>query len=626
MKTFNHNKIFVLILTLFSISCITQTDFNYRIDLNKATNNEIVVELECPKIDEDTMLFQFVKMDPGHWANETNFGLYVDDFKAFDKNSKLLVSERNDTNSFKIYNSKDLKFISYRVHDTWSDTIHKSNKFAFCAGTSFQDDQFYLLNGGVYGFLKGYKNFSYRTKVIKKNEQKIIKGSKEYISTNNYSIFNAKNFAELYDKPIVVGDLDTCSFTINGTKFNIVVFNEQGIELAREFADIIKPQIKAVYAFFYYDLPLKEYSFFFYIKDFNSLTKYLKNASSFNDDVIIESLKINSEFNGYSASALEHKTSSFFTLIAEENNQTDFNMLNYIIHEFIHIYSPKELATENIKNFNYANPELSGHRWLYEGVIEYFSGLIKVQNNLICKDEFLQEFIRPKLILSSYYPNNITFYEQSKNAYKDPYKMHYFQFYSHGPIIAMLLDIEIIKLTKGMLSLKEVFCQLYEESKFRKFEEDELFDEFVTIVHPELEIFFNQYVRGTEKLPVKELLAEIGVSYYPEIEKNIPDINLDVVPLFNYYFINSSNITGLNYGDKVDIVKVGRNCQKPYLLTNGEFVEENSLIQFPVIRGGKELFISTPVKLKKGIYKHQLYYNTKLTDKQTKYFNKWIGK
>ena len=69
MKDIKYTHFLVLITTLFLTSCISKK-FQYTIDLYNLKNNQLQIELECPKIDQNTALFQFVKMDPGQWTNE----------------------------------------------------------------------------------------------------------------------------------------------------------------------------------------------------------------------------------------------------------------------------------------------------------------------------------------------------------------------------------------------------------------------------------------------------------------------------------------------------------------------------------------------------------------------------
>ncbi|UCC41570.1 MAG: hypothetical protein JSV96_09205 [Candidatus Aminicenantes bacterium] len=69
-----------ILLFLFDFA-FTQT-YEYNVDLVDVVKDRLKVELQCPKIEKDEILFHFAKMDPRHSKDYTNFGLYIEEFKA----------------------------------------------------------------------------------------------------------------------------------------------------------------------------------------------------------------------------------------------------------------------------------------------------------------------------------------------------------------------------------------------------------------------------------------------------------------------------------------------------------------------------------------------------------------
>src|SRR5690606_35885351 len=87
--------------------------------------------------------------------------------------------------------------------------------------------------------------------------------------------------------------------------------------------------------------------------------------------------------------ALEHNTST--TVVFPEmmpNEQLVSAMVDVVSHEFFHIVTPLSVHSEEIHNFNYNEPKMSQHLWMYEGVTEYFANLFQVQQGLIDEAEF----------------------------------------------------------------------------------------------------------------------------------------------------------------------------------------------------------------------------------------------
>jgi predicted metalloprotease with PDZ domain len=329
---------------------------------------------------------------------------------------------------------------------------------------------------------------------------------------------------------------DTASFKISGIEFRISVYNEQNKLLAGEFAKKMMPGLEAALLFFNNNLPLESYDFLFYIKDFSELDRFIRKADNFDSETVDKVIEIYEQYNNYEQSALEHRNSSLFCMQADYDDQCEFMMLDYVIHEFIHIITPKAISSRLIKEFDFADPELSQHRWLYEGVTEYFSGLIKLRADLISTEFYLHALLNEKLAISATYPTDMPFTEFSKYTNIYPYKAHYHQSYYHGPVLALMLDLEIIKLTGGEKDLKEVVIDLLRQDKILT--EDNLIPEFVRLVDPRLQEFFDRHISGIEKLPLKEAFNSVGISYCEEMPVEVPDISFSAFPLFNFYLIS----------------------------------------------------------------------------------------
>jgi predicted metalloprotease with PDZ domain len=52
-------------------------------------------------------------------------------------------------------------------------------------------------------------------------------------------------------------------------------------------------------------------------------------------------------------------------------------MMDVVSHEFFHIVTPLSIHSKEIQDFDYNDPKMSEHLWMYEGVTEYFANLSK---------------------------------------------------------------------------------------------------------------------------------------------------------------------------------------------------------------------------------------------------------
>src|SRR6185295_14376874 len=80
---------------------------------------------------------------------------------------------------------------------------------------------------------------------------------------------------------------------------------------------------------------------------------------------------------------------SFYYLKETEEQLLKNSIVNMSSHEFLHIITPLTIASKEVKLFNFLQPDLSKHLWLYEGVTEYTVHHIQVKGSLITPEQFL---------------------------------------------------------------------------------------------------------------------------------------------------------------------------------------------------------------------------------------------
>ena len=198
-------------------------------------------------------------------------------------------------------------------------------------------------------------------------------------------------------------------------------------------------------------------------------------------------------------------------------------------HEFFHVITPLSIHSEEIHNFNYINPKMSKHLWLYEGVTEYFAGHVQVRHDLLTIDEYLGE-IRNKIIESKKYKDNLPFTEMSAGCLGE-HKDEYGNVYEKGALIGLCLDVKLRALSRGRYGLQNLMADLAKAYGIEKpFKDDELFDEITRVSgFPELREFFTTYVEGTTPLPLEEIFLKVGITF--QAEKEIKGISLGNIGL-----------------------------------------------------------------------------------------------
>ncbi|MCY7422105.1 MAG: hypothetical protein LH478_10245 [Chitinophagaceae bacterium] len=477
---------FWLFIPILSFS---QQGYTYLTDLVNIKNDQVSVTLETPSLNADTVIYSFPKAIPGSYAVK-DFGRFIKEFKAYNKNGKQLPVQKINNNQYQITRSKTLAGIHYLVNDTW-DTNHPN--FVFQPGGSNIEEgkNFVINNHAFYGYFEGYKNLPITLKITRPLNFYASTHLPVQQSAEGVDVLQAANYNFLADNPIIYSQPDTTSFIAGDSRIHVTVVSATGKVTSAQVASYLKPLSMALQTFFN-GLPVKSYQFLFYFdKPENAL----------------------GESGGGGYGALEHSYSSLYYLpeIAMESRVKSL-VLEVAGHEFLHILTPLNLHSEQIENFDFINPEMSEHLWLYEGVTEYFANLVQLQSGLLSEKEFFGN-MKEKMEQAKEF-GQFSMTEMSKNVLTEAYKSKYNSVYSKGALLAFMLDLYIREKTHNNIDLKSAIQKLaLQYGPNKPFKDEDLFKELVSVTHPDVNTFIANYIVGSQPLPFKEMLATIGYEY-----------------------------------------------------------------------------------------------------------------
>ena len=309
-------------------------------------------------------------------------------------------------------------------------------------------------------------------------------------------------------------------------------------------------------------------------------------------------------------------------------------------HEFFHIVTPLNIHSEEIHNFNYIEPEMSQHLWLYEGVTEYSSHHVQVKYGLYGMEDFLTQ-MRSKMNQQDQYAVDIPYTEFSEKILEPENEERYGDVYSGGALIAMCLDLTIIESTNGEKDLQGLLRELSKEyGPMKAFKDEELFDKIESLTTPEVGSFLRTHVGGTEKLPYKEILNWAGISYSGESDEKVitagkftPALNEDE----EIYVADVSNMNkfgqdlGFEEGDVLLAWNGSPLTLETFSTTIQEFyatAEENDKVEVLVrreVKGKtKEKKLKAKAMLVTSSQKHSLTLMENPTDDQLKVREAWL--
>src|SRR5690606_28242510 len=224
-----------------------------------------------------------------------------------------------------------------------------------------------------------------------------------------------------------------------------------------------------------------------FLGEINSTDKYA---------ILLYLSEIENDAQGFGA--LEHHTSTTVVLPESMDPQSlKEAMIDVVSHEFFHILTPLNVHSKEIHYFDYNEPKMSQHLWMYEGVTEYFANLFQVNQDLITNQDFYDR-MTGKIETSRRFDDTMPFTVMSENILDDEYHSSYYNVYQKGALIGMALDIRLRELSHGETGILDMMKKLSLKYGMDKpFNDEELFDEIVSVTYPEIETFLTTYISGT---------------------------------------------------------------------------------------------------------------------------------
>lgn len=491
--------IYLLAVLTVTYSCKTTGDLGsesaqpvmVNIDLINVENDRVMVTVDPDRFTQSQTIFYIPTTVPGTYSID-KYGELVEDLKAFDYQGEELLFSKNDDNSWQIDNAAELDKITYWVNDSY-DLEGEKGIFS-PSGTNIEEGQNFMLN--LHGFIgyfdqqeeQPYKLTIERPQALFPGTSMAVSGTVENIEkTGVTDTYMANRYFEIVDNPIMYAAPDTTNIVTEGINVLVHVYSPNKVYTSHS----VKPGIEEM---------------------ITAQKRFLGEIDNTSHYAILLYLANPEERDAKGFGALEHHTSTVVvlpeTMPLESLRKT---MTDVVSHEFFHILTPLNIHSNEIHYFNYNEPEMSQHLWMYEGVTEYFAHLFQVNQDLIDEQEFYDR-IASKIETSKNFDDTVPFTVLSENVLEEPYKSDYYNVYLKGALIGMALDIRLRELSNGDNGILDLMKELSGRyGKDKPFEDDNLIPEIVEMTYPEIKEFFDTYVTGTTPIPYEQFLDKVGV-------------------------------------------------------------------------------------------------------------------
>jgi predicted metalloprotease with PDZ domain len=475
------------------------------LDLTAVVDDKVPVTINPGRFTTETVTYRLPRVVQGTYS-VSDFGKYIDDFKALDYDGNELTVTKVDTNTWTIADATKLDKLEYYVNDTFDIEVNGGigGEQPFSpAGTNIEDDNYVLNLHGFIGYFDSLKNNQYaldvtapatfvRTSAL---ENKGMKSSADGKSIT--SSYFAPRYFDITDNPMMYGKLDVEEFMVGDIKIVLSVYSPNKVHTAASQKETVFKMMQAQ----------KEY-----LGDVNSTPRY---------DIYLY-LSDGSDTAPKGFGALEHHTSTVVVLPESSSKEgLASSIIDVVAHEFFHIVTPLSVHSEDVHYFDYNQPTFSKHLWMYEGVTEYFAQHFQVYEGLVENDAFYNT-IMSKISTSKNLDDAMSFTIMSENVLEEPYASQYLNVYMKGALIGMCIDILMRKESDGnrsMLSLMKELSAKY--GKEKPFEDDKLIAEITAMTYPSVGEFLKTHVEGDVPIDYNAFFEMVGLTMgEKEVETN----------------------------------------------------------------------------------------------------------
>lgn len=467
--------IFLVIASVYYSLNTFAIDVNYELNMPNPNSHYFEVEMDIDNIKGKTVDVKMPVWAPGSYLIR-EFAKSVNLVKAKNDSGKELTVKKINKNTWQIATNgaKSIQ-VNYEVY-----------AFELSVRTSFLDDSHGYINGtSMFMYVDGHKDVSGELKI--NPHQSFSKISTALKGKKN--VFSFKDYDELVDSPIEIGNQKEYTFEAAGVKHTIAMYGEGNYridQLMNDMAKVVEAETKV-----FGENPNKEYLF------------------------IIHNLTVGS-------GGLEHKKST--TLEVERWTYDSDNYLGFIslvAHEYFHLWNVKRIRPKALGPFDYNNENYTDLLWVMEGFTSYYDELILRRAGFYSQDDYLNRIIgtinyvenqpgnKVQPVAHSSYDAWIKAYRHNENSVNTG-----ISYYSKGQILAAMLDLYIIKKFDGEKSLDDFMQKLYKDFYKKSdvgFTEDEFQKTLESFTGDDMNWFFDNYVYDTKSIDYKRFFKGVGL-------------------------------------------------------------------------------------------------------------------
>lgn len=326
---------------------------------------------------------------------------------------------------------------------------------------------------------------------------------------NQFGNYQAANYAELIDHPVLMGNYQSEGFTLNDIDFELIFTENNQIDRQRIVGDLSKLCQHHIQLF----------------GEAPDIQRYLFITLLTSD--------------GYGG--LEHSSST--ALMYNQHDLPTINQrgtisdsyrgfLSLCSHEFFHTWHVKRIRPVELYQAPLSSEAYTEQLWIYEGFTSYYDDLSLVRSQVIEHSNYLQligqhltklhrnQGRHKQNIADSSFDAWSKFYQQDASAVNN-----IVSYYNKGAILAMCLDLYIRDKSQHKLSLDQVMLELWQHYGLAQQPTNKhVVQDILKKLGLNLEDFLQAALYSTAELPIAQLLKTVGIDLKYRARSNNTDV------------------------------------------------------------------------------------------------------
>ncbi len=476
------NSRFLLLLLLWLPFAMQASKLTYHLSMPQPNSHYFAVKIDVQENTAAAQEFKLPVWTPGSYLVR-EFSKNLNQVRAIDAQGKELTVKKKAKNAWEVQcNGAASYTVFYEVYafELSVRTPYLDNTHGFVAGAGVF--MYTEETRNQLGVLKIYPHASFK-------KVSTALAPADFKSEPGCQSFVFKDYDQLVDSPIEIGNQQEFSFMAAGVRHRVAMYGEANYNIAELQRDMAKVVESATAVF----------------------------GSNPNQDYLFIVHNVTDGQGG-----LEHLNSCVLSVSRWTYTGSNYlGFINLVAHEYFHLWNVKRIRPIELGPFNYDQECYTSLLWVMEGITSYYDELLLLRAGFYTKADFLNKLqsqinyvegspgSRVQPVAHASFDAWIKAYRPNENSSNTT-----MTYYSRGAVIGAVLDAYLIQRSKGKQSLDGFMQLLYQKYALdlkRGFSETEFEQELSNYCGEDMHAFFTQYVNGTAIIPYQKYFEPMGL-------------------------------------------------------------------------------------------------------------------